>query len=301
MMIALLVNPARYTQSVLNGMLLYAATVMPTMLPFFFLSGIMTGTGIASKTAKCRLAEKLFGAPNAGLYVLLMACLSGYPVGAKLTAELYEQGILDEKGAAKLVPFTSATGPLFMVGTVGSAILGDYRCGLCILSAHYLATVANGFLFRGKKKSATINKPLSFAVSDKLLWDAAYNTVISLFVAGVFVVCFNLFADVLDDIGLIALLAKALGALGLPETVGEGLGYGLCEMTRGCVVLAKGLPLRYSTPLCCLVVTLGGACVAAQSIAYLSKCHVKPLYFLLCKITQSTIAFGLCALFCLLL
>ena len=280
---------------------MYVVSVLPSMLPFFFLSGLLTGTGIAGKLASFPLTKRLFHAPNVGLYVMVMSFLSGYPVGAKLTAELFEQGVIDRDGAKKMVSFTSATGPMFVVGAVGTQILHDYRAGLIILAAHYVATILNGLLYRGKKRHCghadTVVCPVQM---DRLMWETAYNTVVSLMVSCVFIVMFNLLADVLRDVGLLPILAEALARMGLPATTGTSLVYGLTEMTRGCVLLSQaGLPIRTAAPLCCLLISFGGLSVCLQSIAYLAKCHVNPLYYLLTKTTQGAMALGLCLVFCL--
>lgn len=303
LMIALIIHPARYAQSVTEGLLMYVVSVLPSMLPFFFLSGLMTGTGIAGKLSRVGIAGPLFHAPNEGLYVMVLSCLSGYPVGAKLTAEMYAQGILDRAGAKRLVSFTSATGPMFVVGAVGSQILHDYRAGLCILAAHYLATLLNGLLYRGRKAKCGVTHAVTVPVKmDKLLWETAYNTVISLLVACVFIVMFNMVADLMDDLGVIRMLSSALSHLGLSPDTGTSLVYGFTEMTRGCILLSQtALPITTTAPLCCLLVTFGGLSVCLQSVAYLSKCGVSPLYYLLTKTTQALLAFGLCWVLCLLL
>jgi len=303
LMIALIVQPQRYAQSVSNGLMMYVVSVLPSMLPFFFLSGLLTGTGVAGKLSQINITKKLYHAPSEGLYVMVMSFLSGYPVGAKLTAEMYEHGVIDRDGAKKMISFTSATGPMFVVGAVGTQILHNYKAGLCILAAHYLATVLNGFIYRGKRKHYGVNTNVAQPVKmDKLLWETAYNTVISLLVACVYIVMFNVIADIMEDLGVFRALSRALLALGIAPQAGVSVLYGLTEMTRGCVLLSQSaLPITITAPLCCLLITFGGLSVCLQSVAYLAKCHVNPLRYLLAKTTQAILSFGLCMLFCLAL
>ena len=76
---------------------------------------------------------------------------------------------------------------------------------------------------------------------------------------------------------------------------------GMLELTNGCCGLGEiaNIPLRFT--LAAGFLSFGGLCVALQSIAYLSKCKVNPLYYLLCKTTQGLLSLGLCFLFCLAL
>ena len=44
-LLLLLLEPARYFTSVQKGVLLFASSVLPSMLPYFFFTKILTGTG----------------------------------------------------------------------------------------------------------------------------------------------------------------------------------------------------------------------------------------------------------------
>ena len=303
-MVALVIDPTTYAQSVTNGLLLFVMSVLPSMLPFFFLSGLFIASGLAARiTSRTRWVGKLYHAPSDGAYVLLLSFLSGYPVGAKLTAELYEQGRIDTRGAKHLTAFTSATGPMFVLGAVAGSILHDPRAGLCILAAHYLSALINGLLYRGKRQDYSFTpRALPPVEMDRMLWDTACNTVLGLMVAGLYITLFNVLADMANQIGLWGLLVGLLEKMGANPALSRGIVFGLTEMTRGCVELAgSGASIRIVAPLCCMLISFGGLCVALQSIAYLSKCKVKPLYYLLCKTTQGLLSLGLCFLFCLAL
>lgn len=302
-MAALIVDPARYTQSIKDGLKLFTLSVLPSMLPFFFLTGLLTATGLAVKLAKKggKILAKLYGAPAIGLYVMLMSCLSGYPVGAKLTAELYEKGLLTQEGAKRILPFTSATGPMFVVGAVGAGLLGSAKAGLVIAGAHYLATFLNGLLYRRNRRYEDTPLPLVAASGERLLWDTALNTATSLLVAGVFIVVFNLLADVADDLLLTTAVTNELVVFGLPQGIAHALTMGLFEMTRGCALLAELGSVKTVVPLCAFLVSFGGLSVTLQSVAYLARCKVSAGYYLLTKTTQSLLALGLAYLLSLAL
>ena len=294
-MAALIADPARYTQSVKDGLKLFAVSVLPSMLPFFFLTGLLTATGLAVRLARRggKLVAKLYGAPSIGLYVMLMSCLSGYPVGAKLTAELCDKGLLTPEGAKRILPFTSATGPMFVVGAVGAGLLGSPEAGLIIAGAHYLATILNGLLYRRKRTFADLPLALSTPDSDRLLWDVALNTATSLLVAGVFIVVFNLLADVADDLLLTTAMTNELIVFDVPQGIAHALTMGVFEMTRGCALLAQVASVKVVAPLCAFLVSFGGLSVTLQSVAYLARCKISAGYYLLTKTTQSLLALGL--------
>jgi nucleoside recognition membrane protein YjiH len=77
-----------------------------------------------------------------------MSVLSGYPVGAKLTADFYEKGLITKGQACRITTFTSTSGPLFIVGTVGIGMFHSAKLGIIILLSHFIGAILNGLIYR---------------------------------------------------------------------------------------------------------------------------------------------------------
>ena len=303
MMILLLVNPQEYTQSFYQGLMIFCISVLPSMFPFFFFTKLLTSLGLGKYLSSlfskpCRL---LFNAPDVGGYIWCMSLISGYPIGAKLVSDFYESGQINSKQAKKLVPFTSSSGPLFILGTVGVSIFNNYLLGLVVLISHILSTLVNGLIFRGKKIAT--DTPLLFHAPqyDKALSDSVYNSVTSILIVGAYIALFNMLGDMLKGMGVIEILSKALSTLLSPfslENSAEALLFGFVEMTRGCLLLSQsGISPVMMAGFSSLIVTFGGLGICIQSMTFLGKCGVSPLYYLITKTTQSLIAFGFALLF----
>ena len=56
---------------------------------------------------------------EAGAFALAMGITSGYPVGAKVAKDLYNNKLCTKIEAERLLSFTNSSGPLFIIGTVG--------------------------------------------------------------------------------------------------------------------------------------------------------------------------------------
>ena len=231
-----------------------------------------------------------------------MSMLCGYPVGAKLIGEFYEKNMISTDEAKKLVAFTLTSGPLFIVGAVGFGMFDSKSYGFILLLCHYIGTLLNGLIYRGKNVSTSEALPPSLSSADDLLNKTMLNTFLSVGLVGGFITIFNLFIDVAQQTGLIPLLAKGLAYLHVNARLSSGVVGGLLEMTKGCLMLSRsGFPILIVLPLCEFLITFGGACVTFQSLTFLSKTKISPAYYLSVKCTQGILCASLCFFVCLFL
>lgn len=305
-MLALIIFPERYIHSVSKGLNLYAVAVLPALFPFFFFTKVITSLGVTDNfRALDKPMKLLFNSPPAGGYIFLMAILSGYPVGAKMTADFYERGVITRTQAKIISAFTSTSGPLFIVGTVGISMFLSKEGGFILLISHYLSALINGLLYKNAKekseKTAEKVQPKITLRSGNILGDSITDSVLSVAIVGGYIAIFSMILDVLIDIKAIALLAKGIGII-LPEELSFGLISSLVEITRGCKELSlSGMPLKFAIPAASFAITFGGLSVTLQSMTFLAKCKIHPAYYLITKFTQGVIAFALASLFCLFL
>lgn len=97
------------------GLTLWLENMVPTLLPFMILSGILTGLQL--QELLCRPLRKCFGrlfhtTPN-GAYCIIMGFLCGFPMGAFCVADLYQKGQLSKEESQRLIPFCNNIGPVY--------------------------------------------------------------------------------------------------------------------------------------------------------------------------------------------
>ncbi len=289
---ALLLSPARYFASVQKGVLLFSSSVLPSMLPYFFFTKVLTMTGCVTALAGTvgRPVAKLYRTDPIAAYPFLMSFLSGYPVGARVLADVYEKGLICKEDAARAASFCSTSGSMFVLGSVGAVVLKDAGAGAVILVAHYLGAVLNGFFYRGKKRRREAFALPDIKRSDNVLSEAMYESVLSLALVGGFIAVANLLGDVVFDV-----LTKAGAGGALHHTTLGAFFYSVFEVTRGCVEFSLlGAKRVWTAAFCCFAVSFGGLSVLLQSIAFLGKTGLKFSKFLLIKFTQAALSFGLC-------
>ncbi len=276
------ISPARYAKSVSEGISLWAVSVLPATFPLLFLTALFTRLKVYQLLSRAvsPIARKGFRISGAGGCAALLSMLSGYPVGARTVLDLYEKGYVSEEETFRLSCLCSTTGPMFLVGVVGSAMFQNALLGWVLLLSHYIGILTVCFFLRFTAKNKPVKQEfLPVIQNGNLVSESLTSSVLSILCVGGSIAVFYAFGQMLSDIG-------AFLSMG---TTAEGILRGLLEMTSGCALLSKNCtPL--SLALCCFLVTFGGLCVLVQQIAYLSRAKVNTLRFVAVKLLQAVIA-----------
>lgn len=291
-MVMMLVDPSYYLESATRGLTLFATTVLPSLFPFFFCATLLTKIGGASVISNVlkKPVKLLFNSPPEGAYVMTLSMLSGYPVGAGMISELYRGGAITTDEAKTICAYASTSGPVFMLGTLGSAIFHNPAVGIIALSAHYLAAILNGVIFRTRKNAKRSEAhPADILGSDNALSESITRATASMLAVGGFIVIAGMLVDTLAKFDLLLLLSN-----NLPPDAAQTLTallYGLIEMTRGSLECAKIPDLQLATALAAALISFGGISVFMQSYNFLSPCKIKAREFVLRKLCQSLLTF----------
>ena len=101
-----------------EGVMLCLQTVIPSLFPFFVLSGrMMEGAG---GSRLLRPLGRLCRIPEGAETVLIPAFLGGYPMGAACVGTAFRRGWLDRRQGKRLLAFCSNAGPAFLFGMLGA-------------------------------------------------------------------------------------------------------------------------------------------------------------------------------------
>lgn len=275
-------SPARFGQSVLNGLMLWLTAIVPTALPLLVVLSLMVRSPAFFAVTKrlSPFAEKLFRIPGAGAGAMLLSLLSGYPAGARTVAELASDGRLKKGDVFYTACLASTSGPAFCLGAA-AAMFGSSAAGIVLFGSHLLAVWSAGFLFPRltRHKAEPAPPPLPKAREPfSVLLISAVQAVLSV---GALIALFFCIKEM-----LFSLLPPLSG-------YGEGILSGLLEVTAGVSALAK-LKTPLSLALAAAEVSFGGLCVNAQQLSFLAGRGVKALPFLLVKCAHGLLAFAFC-------
>lgn len=295
----IIAKPERYVKSALEGLKLWAIVVVPSLLPFFFFTSLLSSLGLTSFISKFmdKPFRLLFKTSGAGAYAFLMSILSGYPVGARIIADLRQNKIITEDEATRLCTLCSTSGPAFIVSSVGIGMFEDKQIAVAIFLSHILSAIICGLTFRFYGNSPTECKKFILQERhDNVLYDSVYSSVISVALVGGFICIFSLILDLAKDLALLSFLAKPLSCL-VGDNVANAFTYGLIECTSGCKALSLCDLSAYSPAFASALISFGGISIWAQSIIFLTKANAKIKIFCASKILQAIFSFSLCLLF----
>lgn len=140
--------PNDVTNGGLNGLLICGEVIIPSLFPFMVIALFLSKSGIIYYIGRLinPVARALFNISGESAGVLLMSFIAGYPVGARLTNELYKTGKINLDEASRMLCFTVNAGPAFIVTAVGARILGSKSAGAVLLAAHVLGSVLIGII-----------------------------------------------------------------------------------------------------------------------------------------------------------
>ncbi len=258
LIILLLVQSEHVISAVQNALLLCYQTVIPSLFPFFVLSGMLTAGNFIKKLAKLLspVMYPLFHISGAGALPFTIGIISGYPMGAKVTTELYLSGAISRQEAARLLPFTNNSGPLFIIGAVGTGMLNQPSLGIYLYCIHVLCALLVGFCFRFYHGSFSFDERQKSTGS--LAQTLSFSDVVAKSVNTMLLVC-----------GFIIFFAAVCACLTpLLDTLPKSLSLfikGILEVTNGSQIVAQSMPApRLMLSILSGIIGFGGICVMLQ-------------------------------------
>lgn len=132
-----------------EGLRLAAERVLPTSFPFMVLSSFAIAMiDTATMPRLTRSFERIFTVNGAGFPAVIIGSLAGFPIGAKMTADIYRCGAITKDEAERLIAYSGTPSPPFVIAVLGAGMLGDVALGAILLIAVYLSMMLTAQLYR---------------------------------------------------------------------------------------------------------------------------------------------------------
>lgn len=300
----LVAYPETCLDSALRALKSWLNIVIPSMLPFFIASNILTETGIVKLISSVfePVTTKLFGLSGYFIYAFLAAAVSGYPMGAKVASDLCEKKYIDELEAASIIKCTSVSGPVFIVGAVSVGMLGFKNLALYLLIPHYVSALLLAMFFSLKKKKQRFQKKIiKTSIYDFLYNNPLYKkdigTILSASISssihsilniGGFIILFSVILGILNEAGILSWLQNLFGG----SPIFTPIAAGLFEMTTGCLSAAEtNISLMAKVPLISGIISFAGLSVHAQTYSIASEANININGFISTKLAQAVISY----------
>jgi len=308
----LMLFPGETLTAAREALLLWFRNVLPSLLPFMVGINLLMGLGAAQFLSVLldSLMRSLFNIGGGGGFALAAGLMSGYPVGAKVTAEMYGRGNLSAKEAQRLAALASNAGPLFILGAVASGMFANAAAGWFLAAAHYGGAAVTAVLYRITTRKTKPGRPKvaptgiaksALHAMDKarqrdarpfgaILAQSVTDAVETLLLIGGYITVFGVVVRVMGLLGVPALLDWLLQALSLPEGLAHTILAGLLEMTNGARLASEYGVSRTGLVAAAAILSWGGLCVHAQAISFLSRAGLKGAPYLFAKLLHAICA-----------
>ncbi len=296
----ILASSGKYSTFVLDGIKLWAAVVLPSLFPYFFITAVLSSLSVTGKLSAlfAPATKKLFNTGGIVAYVFLISILSGYPIGAKMISDLKTRGLLSESESVRAAAFCSTSSPMFLIGSVGTIMFENIRFGVCLLSCHIISALLVGIAFSFyKRKDTPDEKIFSPQKTDNVLYDSVWSAITSVLFVGGLITIFYLFTEILSSVGILKPFIYVAELVLRDENAAEGLVFGIFECTKGLKMLSRGGINFLTLPLAAAMCGMGGLSVICQSFSYLKKAKIKTAPFLVAKMCAAVLNFIIALLF----
>ena len=285
--LAMLFSPKAVFEGAESGLLLWFQVVFPTLFPFMLVSGLMLSGGglVVISRIFGRLFSTLFATSPNGSFAVIAGFLCGYPMGAKVSADLVRSGRISRDEGAYLLSFCNNTSPIFIMNFIVWKIFDREELmipTLLILIGvpAFLSLFFRRFYLKGRKKFPDLSdkkknnvKLLNFEMLDSCLADS-FESIVKV---GLYIIFFSI---------LIALPGKLSAGHPLLAGILPAL-----EMTNGILMIHKAAPdLTVSYPLILGLTSFGGFCSAAQTKCMLTAASLPILPYIIQKLTAAAAA-----------
>ena len=285
--------PQELLQKAIESVNLWFQLVLPSLFPFLTATGILIRLGVAHKFGQLfqPFMQPVFHLSGICAFPLILGMISGYPSGAKITVTLCQKKALSPKEAQRILAFCNNPGPLFVVGTAGTAFLKNPALGYFMLFCIFAGAIATGlfFGFFYKKTNIAANSA-SYAISvteptGKILSDSVADAMETVTQIGGFIILFGVIIEALQQTGIMLLLTQFFcGILPLSSAAVAGILGGILEMTNGASLLSQA-PEPTKIKLVCItaILSFGGLSILAQTLGILSPLSISSIKYIFSK------------------
>lgn len=282
--VLLIINPNASIKYAREGLSLCAEIIVPSLFPFFVCSGLLIYSGFCEIPAKLLrpVMKPLFNVNGAGAAAFVLGLMSGYPLGAITVCNLYESLYISKNEAERMLAFCNNSGPLFILGAVGTAIYHNPKIGIILYVSHIFSAVAVGIAFGFCKRDVPCAPPSDIKTEEKGIAES-FRTALSDSVQSILTVC-----------GAVVFFSSASKLILDFVPVSENLKIvisALLEFSGGVnAIAASSLPLLEKLALSAAVVGFAGLCVHLQVLGIAAKHSLKLTPYIVGKAIQGIVS-----------
>ena len=292
---AIIALPKVSVSAAIEGFTVWFLYVLPSLFPFFFLSGLLSGFDVIEKLCAklSAFTQKTFGLSPIALYAGAMSYVSGYPIGAKITENLYREKLILPEETLTCALLSSTSGMVFIIDTTGGILLGNSLYGVIIYICHVFGAIVTAMIFKPKVKNRSFCNRVLYQKIDKTLFELMFDSVVSILCVGGYIALFYVLYKVLSTLKILLPFEKGLSFILSPigKDLGKDVLSGIFECTQGIKKISANLKNKKAAAIiACGLLSFGGLSINMQNLSFLSKTNVKARNYLFGKVVHSALS-----------
>lgn len=268
-----------------RGIFLCFNIIIPSIFPFMILTDFVCSYAyFESFRLPKHIFERLFKINGRGISAFIIGILCGFPIGAKISARLYKDGVITKDECERLICFTNNSGPAFLISGIGAGMLRSVRDGVVIYIIMIISAVAIGTVFGFGKNASSLVKKAEARPSFRISEATASATSATLCVCS-YVILFSVICGIINMF------------------LGNGLLYLISlpffEVSTAANRISSSQIVNFGTKatLISFAVSFSGISVHLQAMSLLSGCDISMRRYFLAKTLQGIIAAMLSGIF----
>ncbi len=188
-------------QAVVSSISLFFSKVFPSLFPFFIATELLSHTNIINilNNLLSPFMKRIFNVSGSCSFPFLMGMISGYPTGAKILSDFRKNNICSKEECERMLAYTNNSGPLFIIGTVGTSLFFNTEIGYLLLFAHILGAITVGIIFRNYKNTRSTSEVEELSISNfsTVLTNSIYNSFKTLGMILGYIILFSIIINII--------------------------------------------------------------------------------------------------------
>lgn len=280
--------------AVINSLKVCMEVIIPSLYAFMVISGFIVSSNIYAVLSKPfgLVSRYVFRIPEEYFSVFLIGSIGGYPVGARLLADMADKGKIGKNDAEHMLSYCYLAGPAFICSIAGVKLFSSVKVGMIIFAAVIGANIIIGIITGlGRKVPPKSGKKVTLDISFDCLIKSIYSGAAGMFSICAVIVFFSSIICILEKLGAINYAAGFIAKIsGLSFSNSIASVKAFIEISN-----ISGLtPNNYSLiPLAAALLSFGGICVIIQTAGFTNgRLSTKHFYF--SRIFATIISYFLC-------
>jgi sporulation integral membrane protein YlbJ len=270
-----------------KGLLLWYNSVLPTLFPFMIISTLLINSNTISLISRILgpVFRRIFHISSSASFAILGGFLCGYPVGAKITAELVHSNKITSNEGSYLVSFCNNTSPIFMLNFVLIKSIKNMELIIPGMFIHLFSPILCSYLFYSfyykKKMVVQTNTDYSRPSTNTHFFEnldiSIMKSIDSIVQVGGYIILFSMLTSLFDT----AILSKSI----LKSFI-----ISLLEISNGITVIStifNSIELKWLTSL--FISSFGGLCSIAQTSCMLKNTKIPMKIYTIEKLITATV------------